>query len=242
MGRIRYSDRVDFNARQQEVAYISGELKTLARNLEVPVICLSQLNRNVDKAENKIPSLADLRESGAIEQDADIVMLMYREDYYTDIGLSVKKGGWKNGGKEQEEEQPKPKLSDEEKAKTGDVSDVTISIAKNRNGQIGSFHLLFQKAFLYIVYLCLGVVIDHQIKIAEGLEEVLLGATAPFAHTFEDIGAHPKLTRENLGYYRRLGIGSGVQHQGRGREGRNHLMTSILATERILPDASEAKT
>lgn len=147
LGRIRYSDRVDFNARQQEVAYISGELKTLARNLEVPVICLSQLNRNVDKAENKIPSLADLRESGAIEQDADIVMLMYREDYYTDIGLSVKKGGWKSGGKEQEEEQPKPKLSDEEKAKTGDVSDVTISIAKNRNGQIGSFHLLFQKAF-----------------------------------------------------------------------------------------------
>ena len=147
LGRIRSSEKVDLSARQQEVAYISGELKTLARNLNVPVICLSQLNRNVDKSENKIPSLADLRESGAIEQDADIVMLMYREDYYTNLGLSIGRGkGWKKDDQEQQPA-PKPEPTEKDKAKTGDVSDVTISVAKNRNGEVGKFHLVFQKAF-----------------------------------------------------------------------------------------------
>ncbi len=100
-------------SRQQIISEISRQLKSIARELEIPVIALSQLSRKVESRDNKRPMMSDIRESGAIEQDADIIMFLYRDDYY------------KN---------PEDRSSQSH-------SDLEVIIGKNRNGSTNTIKL-----------------------------------------------------------------------------------------------------
>ena len=140
------------DSRQEEVRKASLAIKALARELKVPVIIVSQLSRDVEKrGENKRPILSDLRDSGSIEQDADVVMLLYREDYYKDSKNPNSNAGDKKmknlSGSERFEmvKEQKEKITGE--SMVGDVSFVEVNIAKNRNGQTGKAYLFFYKSF-----------------------------------------------------------------------------------------------
>ena len=113
MGSAKYQGN-----RQQEVSEISRSLKTMAMELDIPVVALAQLSRNVEQRDDKRPMLSDLRESGSIEQDADIVAFLYRDDYY-----QLKKG--------QEE--------------TSDISQSEFIVAKHRSGPTDTINLLFKR-------------------------------------------------------------------------------------------------
>ena len=141
------------DSRQEEVRKTSLALKALARELQVPIIVVSQLSRDVEKrGENKRPILSDLRDSGSIEQDADVVMLLYREDYYKNSKApnSNNAGNKKLNnltGSERFEmvKDQREKLTGEPMG--GDVSYVEVNVAKNRNGQTGNAYLFFYKSF-----------------------------------------------------------------------------------------------
>ena len=116
--QLMSSERKHGDNRQQETADISRALKAVAVELECPVIALSQLSREVERRVTKKPQLSDLRDSGAIEQDADVVMLLYREDYYDDDSLNQEQ-----------------------------YSKAEVRVAKNRNGQTGVCNLIFQREY-----------------------------------------------------------------------------------------------
>ena len=109
--------------RVQEVSEITRNLKMMAKDLEIPVICCAQLSRGTEgHGKNHKPQLADLRESGSIEQDADIVLFLYREDYYrNDVA--------------------------EDKQDEIDANKTELIVAKNRHGATGSIELTFDKEF-----------------------------------------------------------------------------------------------
>lgn len=111
-----------FESRQQEISFISRSLKNLAKELQIPILALSQLSRAVESRTDRRPALADLRESGAIEQDADLVMFVYRPEVYNIMTF-------------------------DDKDKTPTDNMVEIIIGKHRNGPIGSIKLVFMKKY-----------------------------------------------------------------------------------------------
>ena len=116
--------------RVNEVSEITRSLKKIAKEFKVPIIVLSQLSRRVEERADKRPMLADLRESGSIEQDADLVLMLYRENYYKKISLKEQKNNNVSSSVENENE------DENEKAE--------LIIAKHRNGRTGIVNLLFK--------------------------------------------------------------------------------------------------
>lgn len=114
--------------RAQEIAEISSGVKSLAKELDVPVIVLSQLNRDLERDKTRKPRLSDLRESGAIEQDADVVGLLYKAN-------------------PKDPREPASGDEDEDGAAPGDAVPVNLLIAKQRNGPTGDIHLTFMKPY-----------------------------------------------------------------------------------------------
>lgn len=116
-------------SRQQEVSEISRQLKKLSKELSVPIIALSQLSRGVEQRQDKRPVLSDIRESGSIEQDADIVAFLYRDDYYERA----------DGDDDDTDNDGQPENQD--------VGEVELIIEKNRAGARGTVKLLFIKSY-----------------------------------------------------------------------------------------------
>jgi replicative DNA helicase len=99
-----------------QMTEIISDLKTMAKDFKCPVVCLAQLSRNVEQRSDKRPLMSDLRESGSIEQEADIIMLLYREEYYS-----------------------------KEDTKEEDKNVLEVDVAKNRDGEVGRIRLLYKK-------------------------------------------------------------------------------------------------
>ncbi len=112
------------DSRQEQVARIARRLKGLARTLHVPILCLAQVNRQAEDSREHRPRLSHLRESGAIEQDADVVMFVHRESYY------------------------KSKEDADENEPAGDENDAEVIVAKQRNGPVGTVHLVWRREYM----------------------------------------------------------------------------------------------
>ena len=126
--------------RVQELSEISRGLKILAKELNVPVIALSQLNRGVEQRDDKRPVMSDLRESGSIEQDADIVMFVYRENYYIQNEEPKQKAG-----ETPEHFQKRQEEWEERVRRTKNIGEVIIG--KQRHGSTGTVQLFWNGEF-----------------------------------------------------------------------------------------------
>ena len=115
--------------RQQEVSAISRAIKMMAMEMDVPIIALSQLSRSVEQRQDKRPMLSDIRESGSIEQDADIVAFLYRDDYYEKAN--------------DDSDNPNDPRDEEQQ----DVGEIEVILEKNRSGARGTARLLFVKSY-----------------------------------------------------------------------------------------------
>mgnify|MGYP000226884670 CR=1 FL=1 len=130
---------VRVESRQQEVSTMSRYLKSLAKELDIPVVVLSQLNRSPEHREGHRPRMSDLRESGSIEQDADVVMLLHREDYYKkevnkEVGEETRDGSTMRTGGRTSDKNNKENVAE-------------VIIAKQRNGPTGTVELYFDRRF-----------------------------------------------------------------------------------------------
>jgi len=128
------------DGRVQEVSEITRGLKTLAKELDVPVLALSQLSRAVEQRDNKRPQLADLRESGSIEQDADVVMFIFREEYYLERDRPTQHASEKDDHFHERFERWERRCDNARNL-------AEVIIAKQRHGPIGDVKLMFQGAY-----------------------------------------------------------------------------------------------
>ena len=123
------NNNLNQKSREQEVSQISRSLKLLARELNLPIIALSQLSRKPENRIDKRPILSDLRESGSIEQDADIILFLYSDDYYKSLSMS----------------------SDNKKNLIKEYNDVELIVAKHRNGPTRNLKLKFLKKYVSFI-------------------------------------------------------------------------------------------
>ena len=128
---------VRYDSRVQEVSEITRGLKTLAKELNVPVLALSQLSRAPEQRDDKRPQLADLRESGTIEQDADVVMFIFREEYYIERQKPSQRA-------DEEDDRHAQRLQRWEDNKKKHANLAEVIVAKQRHGPIGTVTLYFE--------------------------------------------------------------------------------------------------
>ena len=156
--------------RVQELSEITRALKMLAKDLDVPVVALSQLSRSVESRDDKRPQLADLRDSGSIEQDADIVMFTYREEYYLQNRNPAER--MSNTVNEKIEKSWQARY---ERAK----NKADVIIGKNRHGRIDTIHMAFFGDYSLFDNL------EPQVNMAPIPEET--GATAPYDENVQTV-------------------------------------------------------